>query len=209
MGYNQGGYRGGNGGGGFRGGNGGGGGNFQPKPGSGTLFVKNDKSKQSSPDYDGYFIVEFDVRAGEKIKLVGWDKDGPKGHMINLKMGRERQGAPGFGQGGQGSYRGQQGGYQQPPQNQGGYRQAPQQDRGYNNPNPTYGNRGGYQQPPSGQQTPGAYQGGGYGGQPAQTYQPPAATQLPTPGPVGATPPPAAGAPNYAFPPPADTDLPF
>lgn len=174
MGYqNRGGY---GGGGGYRGGNGGGGGGgFTPKPGSGTLFFKQDKRNNSNPDYDGYFIVEFDVRAGEKIKLVGWDKQTAKGPMINLKMGRERQDAPGYDNGGQG-------GYQQPPPQNRVY-QAPLQIQ------------------------PGSYHGGAPAGQPAQTYQPPAAG--PHPGPAGA--PPAAGVPGpkYTFPPPAEGDLPF
>jgi hypothetical protein len=206
MGYN-GGY---NGGGQARGGfgrGGGRGGKFEPRPGSGTLFVKSDKRNQQAPDYDGYFIPDRDIRAGEKIKLVGWDKQGSGAPMITLKFGRDRQDAPGYNEGGNGNgYQPQQNGYQQPPQ--GGYGPGP----GYNNGG-YQGQPQGYQQPPQGgyrpAPAPGSYQGGGYGGQPVQTYQPPAGQP-----PVGQTPPNAAAAapapagPVYSQPPP-DDELPF
>lgn len=203
MGYNNSGYQGG---GQSRGGFGRGGarGSFVPKPGSGTLFVKSDKRNQQAPDYDGYFITDRDIRAGEKIKLVGWDKQGSGAPMITLKFGRDRQDAPGYNEGGQqggynGGYQPPQQGYNQPPQ--GGYNQGPQGGyppaQGYRPP------QGGYQPP---QPPPGAYQGGGYGGQPVQTYQPPAG-QAPQ-GAGQAAPPAAAAGPNYPQP-PADDDLPF
>jgi hypothetical protein len=194
MAYGRGGYGGGGGGGGGRG-------KFEPQPGSGTLFVKSDKRNQQAPDYDGYFIPDRDIRAGEKIKLVGWDKQGRGAPMITLKFGRERQDAPGYNDGG---YQGQpQSGYQQPPQ--GGYGPGPGQYGGPPN-NPSYGQgpQGGYR-PPQGGQNPGAYQGGGYGGMPARTYQspqgqPPAAGPGPGPGPTTSP---------IGLPPQAEDDLPF
>lgn len=193
---------------GFGGGNGGGGRGFEPKPGQGTLFIKNDKRTQQAPDYDGYFIFDRDIQAGEKVKLVGWDKSGRTGNMITLKLGRDRQDAPGYnegghgGQGGWGNNQPPQGGYQPMQGGQGnGYRPGPQQG-GYQPPPQNYGPRGGYQPP---QNPPaGAYQGGGYGGQPAQTYQPPAAGSTPAPGGAGPLP----MQPTYPAPPPED-DLPF
>lgn len=190
MGYGNGGYGGGQ----SRGGFGGGGvrGKFEPKPGSGTLFVKKDKRNQNAPDYDGYFIPDRDIRAGEKIKLVGWDKSTNSGHMITLKLGLERQDAPGYERGGQqGGYQPPQGGYQ-PPQQQSGY------NRGYSGP------QGGYPPPQQGYQSPqppqGSYQGGGYGGQPLRTGQAPAGQA-----PAAANQPPAPSFPQ----PPADEGLPF
>lgn len=141
-------------------GNGAGPSGFEPKPGSGTLFIKNDKRSAQAPDYDGYFIFDRDVRAGEKVKLVGWDKQGRTGNMITLKVGKDRQDAPGY--------------------NQGGYLQSAPQNNGYQQPPP----QGRYQAPPQGQL--GSYQGGGYGGQPAQSYQPPQGGYAP---PAGAPPP--------------------
>lgn len=207
MGYNRGNSPGGGNGGGYNRGGGNGGQKFQPQPGSGTLFVKTQKRTATGPDYDGYFIADRLIQPGEKIKLVGWDKDTGQGHMINLKAGREQQqdGNGGFQQGPPGGFQGgaPQQGYGNGPQNYGG--QAPQQ--GYNQPNPTYGNgRGGYQAP-AGQHQPGAYQGGGYGGQPAQTY--PHQQPMRDEPPPAQTPPPAAQG-NFAFPPPApNDDLPF
>jgi hypothetical protein len=176
-------------------GRGGSGGKYEPKPGSGTLFVKSDKRNQASPDYDGYFIPDRNIQAGEKIKLVGWDKQGSGAPMITLKLGRERQDAPGYENGQGGGYGQPQQGFQ-PPQ-QGGYRGAPQQ--GYGNGPQNYGGQApqqGYRQPPP---AAGSYQGGGYGGQPLQTYTPPAG-QAPAPA--------APAAPAYPQPPPDDT-LPF
>lgn len=166
----------------FRGGNGGK--KFEPKPGEGTLFVKAEKRSQTSPNYDGYFIADRDIRAGEKIKLVGWDKPGNSGHKINLKVGREPQNAPGFDQ---------QSGYQ-PQQQYGG-----QFSRG-----PVAPQQGRYQ--PPAQHQPGAYQGGGYGVQPLQTYPP--AQQAPGQVTAPATQPQAPSQPNYALPAPGP-DLPF
>ncbi len=208
MGYGNGGYRGG----GFGGGNGGGGGGkFEPKPGSGTLFVKSDKRNSQAPDYDGYFIPDRDIRAGEKIKLVGWDKQGRGAPMITLKFGRDRQDAPGYNNGGQGGYQGNGGGYGG-GQPQGGYgggypqQPPPQAQGGYGHPSYGQGPQGRYNAPS--QPAPGSYQGGGYGGQPVQTYQPPAGQQPPVGGPPpSAGPAPAAG-PTYPQPPP-DDDLPF
>lgn len=194
MGYGRGGY----GGGGYGGGNGGG--KFEPKPGSGTLFVKSDKRNQTAPDYDGYFIPDRDIRAGEKIKLVGWDKHGRGAPMITLKFGRERQDAPGYNNGGQGGYQGNGGDY--PPNGWYGGGYAPPPQGGYGQPSYAQGPQGRYQAPP--QHAPGSYQGGGYGGQPVQTY--PAAGQPPVGGPPQA----AAPAPqNHPAPPPEDDDLPF
>lgn len=174
MGFGRGGYSGGQQGGYGGGGGGGRQGGYEPKPGQGTLFIKNDKRSQQAPDYDGYFIFEHDIRAGEKVKLVGWDKSGRTGNMITLKLGRERQDAPGYNQGGQqGGYNGGgQGGYQQPPQNNGyqqGYQQPPQ---------------GGYQQAPQGGYNRGPAQGG---------YAPPAGAAPTQP-----------GQPTYPAPPPED-----
>lgn len=187
MGYgNGGGY---NRGGGFnRGGNGGGGrGTFQAKPGAGTLFYKNDKrGSQTAPAWDGYWIADRVIQPGEKIKLVGWEKDGPTGPMINLKEGRPaQQPAPGYNDGGQ--YQGQ------PPQ-QGGY-QAPARG-GYATGSPS---RQGYQAAP----TPGAYAGGGYNGQPARTYPPAGQAPAAAPAPAPTQPPMQHPAPQ------AEEDLPF
>ena len=165
MGYGRGGY----GGGGYGGGNGGG--KFEPKPGSGTLFVKSDKRNGQAPDYDGYFIPDRDIRAGEKIKLVGWDKQGRGAPMITLKLGRERQRG----------YQGNGGGY--PPNGGYGGGYAPPPQGGYGQPSYGQGPQGRYQAPP--QPAPGSYQGGGYGGQPVRTT-PPAGPQPP----AGEAPPP-------------------
>ncbi len=191
MGYNNGGYSGGN------------RPKFEPKPGSGSLFPKQQKKSQNDPDWDGYFIADRAIQAGEKIKLVGWDKSSNQGSFITLKPGREQQPQ-------QGGYQGQQGqgGYQQPQQ--GGYRQAPSQQ--YQNPNGNF-NQGGYSQPPQqGYSNPNPTYGAPNQALPLQPGFPPAgqargyvppATQQPQgqyvpPGPNG----------NQA-PPPDHEDLPF
>jgi hypothetical protein len=155
---------------------------FEPKPGTGTLFVKGQKRGNQSPDYDGYFIADRVIQPGEKIKLVGWDKQSGQGNMITLKVGREPQNAPGFNGGfGQrqpynnpnGNYNGgQNNGYGQASQPQWqqpqaqapwpnpGHR-APAPQAGYQNPNPTYSSAAPLPQAPAGQYVPPGPNGSG------------------------------------------------
>jgi hypothetical protein len=149
---------------------------FEPKPGCGTLFIEHKKKKPTSPDYDGYIIMDRDVKAGEKIKLAGWDKE-PAGNMINLKIGKDQQELP------QGRFAPQQQAQGRRDAYQGHAPTAPNQPhQGYQNPNPTYG------RPPQGQAPAGRFQGQQPSYQ-APSGQPPQGQYVP-PGPNGSGAPP-------------------
>ena len=58
---------------------------YEPKPGDGALF-KNDKGDNAArPDYRGHILADRDMKAGDKIEIASWIKDGAKGKFMSLK----------------------------------------------------------------------------------------------------------------------------
>ena len=62
---------------------------YERKDGDGVLF-KNEKTKDSQPDYTGNIQID-----GEECRLAAWLKDGRKGKFMSLKLTLpERQDGP-------------------------------------------------------------------------------------------------------------------
>lgn len=59
---------------------------FVLKPGGGNLFPNKDKKKPSLPDHNGTLLLDRDYKAGEEIKLSGWDKRSAYGSFISLSV---------------------------------------------------------------------------------------------------------------------------
>jgi hypothetical protein len=58
--------------------------NFKNRDGSGVLFQNTDKKHEKAPDYKGKIILSRDYTAGSEVKISGWKKPTPKGHLISL-----------------------------------------------------------------------------------------------------------------------------
>lgn len=57
-------------------------------PGSGVLFWEDENMRRSdkAPDYKGFVLLEYDYKAGEKLKLGGWVKQTSVGKtLISLR----------------------------------------------------------------------------------------------------------------------------
>ena len=58
---------------------------YEPKPGDGVLF-QNEKKSDKAPDRTGYVLAHRDIKAGEKLNLAGWIKEGAKGKFLSIRM---------------------------------------------------------------------------------------------------------------------------
>ena len=63
--------------------------NYQPKPGSGSIFKNDRKEKESQPDYRGEILTP----EGQALEISLWVKEGKKGKFFSasVKPKRERQ----------------------------------------------------------------------------------------------------------------------
>lgn len=59
---------------------------YEPKPGDGSLFKNDKKTADNHPNATGYIIAHRDIKAGEKLQLAAWTKDGAKGKFQSLRM---------------------------------------------------------------------------------------------------------------------------
>jgi hypothetical protein len=57
---------------------------FQHKPGSGSLFKNQFKSKDSHPDYTGKIILSKEHKAGDELKISAWKKTSLKGVYLSI-----------------------------------------------------------------------------------------------------------------------------
>jgi hypothetical protein len=55
------------------------------KDGSGVLF-QSEKKTEKHPDYTGSIILDQDYGKGSEIKIAGWRKPTPKGHLISISI---------------------------------------------------------------------------------------------------------------------------
>jgi hypothetical protein len=58
--------------------------NFIHKPGTGSLFPNQFKTKDNQPDLTGTLVMSRDYKAGEKVKVAAWKKTSIKGEFISL-----------------------------------------------------------------------------------------------------------------------------
>ena len=60
-------------------------GTYADKPGKGAIF-SNEKKGEKGPDYKGNLILDRDYKAGEAVKLAGWQKTSRRGPMVSLSI---------------------------------------------------------------------------------------------------------------------------
>lgn len=52
---------------------------YTPKPGDASLFKADKNGNDKLPDMRGYIVAHRDIKAGEKIELVMWQRQGKNG----------------------------------------------------------------------------------------------------------------------------------
>jgi hypothetical protein len=63
---------------------------YEPKPGDGALFKNEHKTTDSHPGAKGYVIAHRDIKAGERLDLAAWTKEGTKGKFQSLRLSDAR-----------------------------------------------------------------------------------------------------------------------
>ncbi len=59
---------------------------YENAPGTGALFPNDRKTSDNQPDRTGHIIAHRDIKAGEKLRLAAWVKEGKKGKFLSLRM---------------------------------------------------------------------------------------------------------------------------
>jgi len=57
---------------------------FKHKPGTGSLFKNQYKTKELHPDFNGKIILSKSYHAGDELKIAGWKKSSAKGSFLSL-----------------------------------------------------------------------------------------------------------------------------
>jgi uncharacterized protein (DUF736 family) len=52
---------------------------YEPKPGDCSLFKNDKKGNEKAPDFKGYVMAHRDIKAGEKLELAMWSRQGTQG----------------------------------------------------------------------------------------------------------------------------------
>jgi hypothetical protein len=60
-------------------------GTYANKPGKGAIF-STEKRSEKGPDYKGNLVLDRDYKAGEQVKLAGWQKTSRLGPMVSLSI---------------------------------------------------------------------------------------------------------------------------
>jgi hypothetical protein len=60
-------------------------GTYGDQPGKGVLFSE-EKRGEKSPDFKGKLILDRDYKAGEEVKMAGWQKSSRRGPLISLSI---------------------------------------------------------------------------------------------------------------------------
>lgn len=63
---------------------------YEPRPGDGALFRNENRSTDKHPNATGFVIAHRDIKAGERLRLAAWTKDGGKGKFQSIKMSDDR-----------------------------------------------------------------------------------------------------------------------
>lgn len=64
---------------------------YEPRPGDGALFGNKDRTKDTQPNATGYVIAHRDIKAGEKLRLAAWTKEGRQGKFQSLKLSDDQR----------------------------------------------------------------------------------------------------------------------
>lgn len=57
---------------------------FKHKPGTGSLFKNQYKTKELHPDFNGKIILSKIYQAGDEVKFVAWTKKTEKGIFLSI-----------------------------------------------------------------------------------------------------------------------------
>lgn len=60
---------------------------YEHKPGDGTLYAEREKRSERAPDWSGFVLAHRDIKAGERVRLAGWQKTDT---LVSLKLSDER-----------------------------------------------------------------------------------------------------------------------
>ena len=58
--------------------------NFKHKPGTGSLFKNQYKTKELHPDFNGKIVLSKSYQEGDEVKFVAWTKKTEKGIFLSL-----------------------------------------------------------------------------------------------------------------------------
>lgn len=61
---------------------------YQHKPGKGSLLTNLRRDKETSPHYSGKLCIDRDLKVGETITIVAWEKESAVGKMFSLSISR-------------------------------------------------------------------------------------------------------------------------
>ena len=57
---------------------------FKHKPGTGSLFKNQYKTKELHPDFNGKIILSKSYKEGDELKFVAWTKKTEKGIFLSI-----------------------------------------------------------------------------------------------------------------------------
>ena len=60
--------------------------NTPPKPGFGIAFKNKDKKHEKGPDWEAVIVLDEDYPAGKELKLGFWNRQGPSGMFLSIKI---------------------------------------------------------------------------------------------------------------------------
>jgi len=63
-------------------------GKYENKPGEGVLFGVKEKRHEKGPDFEGFYIVDEELKPGDQIKLSSWKKTSAYGEFFTLRVNR-------------------------------------------------------------------------------------------------------------------------
>ncbi len=69
---------------------------YENAPGTGALFPNDRKTSDRHPDHTGSITVHRDLKAGEKVNLAAWVREGKKGKFLSLRMSDAPRGDAGI-----------------------------------------------------------------------------------------------------------------
>lgn len=64
---------------------------YEVKPGDGSLFKNERRASDNHPHATGYIVAHRDIRAGERVRLAAWTKEGRNGKWQSLRMSDEQR----------------------------------------------------------------------------------------------------------------------
>jgi len=64
---------------------------YEPKNGDAAIFPNDKRGNEKAPDMRGYVLAHRDLKAGEKVELAMWKRDGSNGGFYSGKISDPRK----------------------------------------------------------------------------------------------------------------------